>query len=104
VSVYPLYVPGILAGNKAISVTSPAYTASTIGKTAAQMLSGTHAFFGSAPNGIFPAALSGVLWLLASAYTGITVGGVGGYTATVTASLAGYAAVWGTGWCSEKKK
>jgi hypothetical protein len=91
VSVYPLYVPGVLGGNIAISVTSPAYTASTIGKTAAQIFSGAHAFFASAPNGLFPAALSGVIWLPASAYTGITVGGVGGYTATVTASLADYA-------------
>jgi hypothetical protein len=102
--VFPLYVPAALGGYKTISVPlSPTYTAKTIGKTAARFLAtgqftpsgAANPFPAPAVTGIssfFPTALSATLWLPEDAYTGITVGGTGNYTATVTAPIAAYVA------------
>jgi uncharacterized repeat protein (TIGR02543 family) len=99
--VYPLYTPGTLGGYKTVSVTSPGYTAITIGKSAARFLatglftpSGADQFPATAVDVstlLFPAAISATLWLPAANYAGITTSPASGtYGATVTASLAGY--------------
>jgi hypothetical protein len=99
-TVYPLYAPAALS-QKTISVTNPAYTARTIGKTAARFLatglftpSGADQFPSTAVtdiDGIFPAAISATLWLPAATYTGITNSPASGdYAAEVQASVVPY--------------
>jgi hypothetical protein len=97
-AVYPLYASN-LAGNKTISVANPAYSANTIGKSAARFLTtglwtpaGTDQFPEAPLSGtdIFPHTLSGTLWLPAGEYTGITANGEGSYHADVTDAIAPY--------------
>jgi hypothetical protein len=56
------------------------------------MLSGTHAFFGNGPAGLFPVVLSATLWLPEANYIGIitTTPSSGGHAANVTAEIAPY--------------
>jgi hypothetical protein len=88
-AVYPLYVQASHAG-KVVNVAGADYA--TISADAAAMLAGSHAFFGSAPAGLFPLAdLSATFWLPEnSSYSGITVDSAGNYSANVTAAIMGY--------------
>jgi hypothetical protein len=85
--VYPLYVAASHA-NKGVLISTTTYK--TISPEAAAMLAGTNPFFGSAPVGLFNTALSATFWLLPTSYSGITVGGASGYTATVSAPIGAY--------------
>jgi hypothetical protein len=103
VAVFPLYVSGALADSKTVSVPgSPAYTAKTLGKSAARFL--ITGIFTAAPDqfpaaavdaslltGLFPTAISATLWLPEnSSYSGVTVDGAGNYHANVQPAITGY--------------